>query len=81
MIEFLRKLHFRLLLNNQGWLLAGVFLLTLASVCGLTRFQIDVSSRPFFPRGDPATATLERFRETFPSQANSSKFVEFGSSS
>ncbi len=77
MIEFLRKLHFRLLLNNQGWLLAGVFFLTLASVCGLTRFQIDVSSRPFFPRGDPATATLERFRETFPSQENILLGVEF----
>ena len=77
MIESLRSVHFRLLLNNQGLLLAGVVLVTFASIFGLSRFQIDVSSRSFFPRDAPATAVLEEFRETFPSQENILLAVEF----
>ncbi len=77
MLESLRRLHFRLLLHHQGWILAGMSLLTLVSILGLARFGIDVSSRPFFPKDDPATGVLERFQETFPSRENILLAVEF----
>jgi uncharacterized protein len=77
MFESLRRLHFRVLQEKQGWLLAAAALLTLASVFGLMRFQIDVSSRPFFPSDDPSTVELESFQKIFPSQENILLAVEF----
>jgi len=70
-------LHLRMLLHYPGLLLSVVFLLTAASGIGLTRFGIDVTSRPFFPAGDPETDLLEWFQETFPSQENMLLAVEF----
>ena len=77
MIDTLRGWHFRLLLKYPGWFLALFLLLTLATGYGFTKFGIDVSSAPFFPKNDPATRTLENFHETFPAHETIFLAVEF----
>lgn len=42
-----------------------MLVITAVAAGGLTRFRIDVSSRPFFPDKDPATATLMKFQQMF----------------
>ena len=77
MMESFRTWHLRLLLNHQGLILSAVLLLTVLSGWGLSRFGVDVTSRPFFPAGAPETELLHRFQETFPAQDNILLAVEF----
>jgi len=77
MMETLRALHFRVLLDRPRWILAGVSLVTLLSLFGFARFGIDVSSRPFFPANDPSTEVLEWFQQAFPARENILLAVSF----